>query len=383
MTAAVACVPSLGSPESVPVPEPSPEPVGPPPPVDTSIHSVPLENVVFDTFDGRFVRLSEASSATIERLRDAIRPIYQPLYDGPEGADWLRPEDTVLGYVGESGAYAYPIRMLNTHELVNDVIDDVPIIITYCPLCASGVVYDRRVDGQALVFGNTSALFENDLVMYDHQTGSYWFQVGGNAIVGTLTGEQLAVLPSVTLPWGQWLELHPETKVLSLDQTFERVYPYGRDHFPDIRRLANDDRFSFPLSRDKIDDRLRLGTVVLTVRTGDDDTEKAYPLDLLGDAVVNDSIGGQEIVVFSRASGPAGIAFSRRLDDGRVLTFDPSEDAGTTARDRETGSRWDFFGRAVNGPLGGQKLTPLPTRRAFWFAISLALPDIEVFEPAS
>ncbi len=69
-------------------------------------------------------------------------------------------------------AYAYPIKFLNFHELVNDLIDGIPVLITYCPLCASGVVFDRRVDGEVLVFGNTSALYNSDLVMFDHASGS-------------------------------------------------------------------------------------------------------------------------------------------------------------------------------------------------------------------
>ena len=93
----------------------------------------------------------------------------------------MRDTDLVLGYVGpESGsAFAYPVKMLNLHEIVNDVIDGRPVLISYCPLCASGAVYDRELAGEVLLFGNTSALYQSDLVMYDHQSGSYWFQVLG------------------------------------------------------------------------------------------------------------------------------------------------------------------------------------------------------------
>jgi hypothetical protein len=173
-------------PASASVPAPSPTstlvpsqtrpstPAGPPPDLNTDIRSVALEDIVFDTFDGSSRRLSEADNALIERLRDAIRPVYTPQYEDVSGGDWLSPDDTVLGYVGESGqAYAYPIKFLNFHELVNDVIDGVPLLVTYCPLCASGVVFDRRIDGEVLTFGNTSALYNSDLVMFDYASGSY------------------------------------------------------------------------------------------------------------------------------------------------------------------------------------------------------------------
>ena len=163
-------------------------PTGPPPTVDTSIAGVPVEDVLFDTFRGGFVRLSEASEETIEILRDRIKPIYEPRYDSAGDGDWLSQGDGVLGYVSSSGdAFAYPMKMLNFHEIVNDVIDGVPLLVSYCPLCASGVVYDRELNGEVLLFGNTSALYQSDLVMYDHETGSYWHQVIGEAIVGPLT----------------------------------------------------------------------------------------------------------------------------------------------------------------------------------------------------
>lgn len=358
-------------------PTPSPTAVIPneyPRPVDTSIHSVPLESVVFDTFDGGFLRLSDADSRTIEQLRDFIRPIYQPRYDGPEGGDWLRRTDLIIGYVGEEAAYAYPVNMLNFHEIVNDEIDGVPVLITYCPLCASGVVFDRRVDGEALTFGNTSALYQNDLVMYDHQTGSYWFQVGGEAIVGTLTGKRLVPLPSVTMPWQQWRELHPETRVLSLEQGLTGSYSYEYDPFQGYNVSVDALNFPFPVSKEKLDTRLRPSALVLSVRVNGQ--EKAYPIQNMGNAAVNDTVGGEPVVVFSRDEGATSSAFSRTVD-GRLLTFVLRDNQ---IRDQETNSLWDLAGRAVEGSLKGQQLKPLPTRRAFWFSLSLALPDIPLYQ---
>ena len=121
----------------------------------------------------------------------------------------------MLGYESGDEAFAYPVNILNFHEMVNDVIGGDPVLITYCPLCVSGVVFSRAVDGQTLTFGNTSALYQSDLVMYDHQTGTYWFQVAGEAVVGTMTGSHLDSLPSATMPWGRWKSLHPDTPLLT------------------------------------------------------------------------------------------------------------------------------------------------------------------------
>ncbi|MEE8346657.1 MAG: DUF3179 domain-containing (seleno)protein, partial [Dehalococcoidia bacterium] len=160
--------------------------------VDLSLHSVPLEDVHFDTFDGGSIPLSEISEERLIGLQDAIPPLDTPRYDGVAGGGWLDASDLVIGYAGErGGAWAYPLKILNFHEIVNDDLDGVPVLISYCPLCRSGVVYDRRLAGKLLTFGNTSALYENDLVMFDRQTNSFWWQTAGEGIVGTLTGEQL------------------------------------------------------------------------------------------------------------------------------------------------------------------------------------------------
>ena len=224
-----------------------------------------------------------------------------------------------------------------------------------------------------MTFGNTSALYQNDLVMYDHQTGSYWFQVGGEAIVGTLTGERLVPLPSVTMPWQQWRELYPETRVLSLEQGLTGFYTYEHDPFQGYNVAVDALNFPFPVSKEKLDPRLRPSTLVLSVRVNGQ--EKAYPLQSMGDAVANDTVGGEPVVVFSRNQGITGSAFSRTVD-GQALTFTLR---GNQIRDQETNSLWDQAGRAIEGSLKGRQLELLPTRRAFWYALSLALPDIPVY----
>ena len=193
--------------------------------------------------------------------------------------------------------------------------------------------------------------------------------------MGTLTGERLAPLPSVTIPWGLWRELHPDTNVLSLDQGFDRSYSYNQDPFQGYSRSVDALQFPFPVSTEKLDDRLRPSAVVISVIAGGQ--ERAYPLDDLGDAVVNDTVGGKSLVVFSRASGPTASVFSSRVGE-RFLTFHIQDGQ---IIDQETGSSWDFSGRAVAGVLAGQQLSPLPTRRAFWFSLSLAVPDISLFQP--
>ncbi len=349
----------------------------PPPPVDIFEGIVEPENIVFDTFDGGSLRLPDAPQATIDRLFNAIRPVYVPVYEGPSGGDWLLPRDLVLGYEGKTQTYAYPVKFLNSHEIVNDEIDGIPILITYCPLCASGVVFDRRIDGGTHVFGNTSALYQNDLVMIDHETGSYWFQTGGEAVIGPLSGTHLDLLPSVMMPWSDWLALNPETLVLSREQGFGRqISRYANDPFETYPNSVDAGRFPFPVDEDLVGEQLRLSEIVLSVRVGE--IEKAYPIGRIGDNAANDEIDGTPVVVFAQQNGPSAAAYAPVVG-GTTLTFSGSE-SGLYV-DSNTRSTWDFTGRAVSGELAGERLAPLPSRRAMWFSISIAKPGIEIFFP--
>ena len=240
-------------------------------------------------------------------------------------------------------------------------------------------MYSRDSGGQTLLFGNTSALFESDLVMFDHQTGSYWFQVLGEAIVGQLTGSRLTPLPAVTVPWGEWRSSYPDTRLLVADGEEPFGLQFSRDPFgvtyPDRLDRGN---FSFPVSEEKLDYRLKGGDVVITVEVGP--AAKAYPLELMGDGVVNDEVAGVPMVVSSE--GATASAF-RSEASGQRLTFRRDEGGAGRVRmvDAETGSLWDRAGRAIEGPLAGTALEPMPSRRGFWFSIAGALPGIQLHSP--
>ncbi len=353
------------------------------PDVDRSIHSVPLEDILFDTFgttSARFVPLSEISDELKTDLRDAIIPVDLPVYGAADALPWLDDDDLILGYDSGDETFAYPINILNFHEIVNDDIGGIPVLITYCPLCFSGVVFSREVDGQTLTFGNTSALYQSDLVMYDHQTGSYWFQVAGEAVVGTLTGTHLKALPSTTMPWGNWKALHPETLLITgVEGGLETLFTgaaYGNGFGSGYQDRINDEQFAFPVDEDKLDGRLPAGEIVLTVEIGESIT--AFPLGDISGGAVNGVVGGEPVVVFTASGGLLVTAFSRNLD-GQTLSFDYAEDGRFT--DRETGSSWDFAGRAGDGPLAGSRLDRVSTRRSFWFAVAISFPDIEIHSP--
>jgi hypothetical protein len=171
-----------------------------------------------------------------------IDPVYRPpgKPGGPEGG--VDPDQPVVGVAAGGRARAYPLSVLTVHEVVNDDVGG-PVVVTYCPLCRSGLVADRRLGGAATTFGVTGLLWKapseytagselngdvfgvdpagatgvrnnGNLVMYDRATRSYWSQILAEAICGPRRGTALSIRPSTVTTWAEWRETHPATDVL-------------------------------------------------------------------------------------------------------------------------------------------------------------------------
>ena len=165
--------------------------------------------------------------------QDCIPSIDNPKFESRNEANkWLRDDDLVFGldYKGEKRAYSQ--RILNWHEIVNDTIAGDPVLITFCPLCGSALVFERRVNGKTSEFGVSGKLINNNLVMYDRNEENLWQQVTGEAVVGAAAkrGEKLKKIRFSASSWSEWKKNHPDTKVLSRDTGYIRdydLYPYG------------------------------------------------------------------------------------------------------------------------------------------------------------
>jgi len=194
--------------------------------------------------------------------RDCIPSIDAPRFVAAADAEFLGDDDVVMALELDGETRAYPIAILNYHEIVNDVVADTPVAVTYCPLCGSGLVFKRSFDGQVVEFGVSGLLRNNDLVLYDRDTESLWQQITGRAFAGPMRGETLHTVPVAMTRWGTWRSAHPDTRVLSLDTGFHRPYaektPYGD--------YDSSDRLMFPVARDR---RLHPKTVVYGVEIED------------------------------------------------------------------------------------------------------------------
>ena len=311
--------------------------------------------------------------------RDGIPPLDNPKYDPVAEATWWADDDWMLVYERNGDARAYPINIMNWHEIVNDTIGELDVLVTYCPLCRSGIVFDRRwsqadispeaqgvlPEGTILEFGNTGSLYESDMVMYDRQTDSQWFQVGGDALIGPLHGVTMKRLPSSMMPWIVFKDIHPHGLVLSKDTGYKNR-DYDHDMFE--RYSQNQERLYFGTSVK--DERLPLKSRILGV--GFDGVHRAYYLDSLDDGVYMDQVGQQPLVLFVQQS--AGVAYDPRLD-GRTLSFHFQDDAFV---DEQTRSIWDFSGKATSGELEGSQLARLTQTNIYWFSWAIHQPDTDI-----
>ncbi|MCH7663300.1 MAG: DUF3179 domain-containing protein [Chloroflexi bacterium] len=315
--------------------------------------------------------------------KDGIPSIDEPNFISVQSADeWLDDvEPVILVQVGED-ARAYPIQILIWHEIVNDVIDGMPVAITFCPLCNTAIAFDATVDGQVLDFGTTGRLRYSNLLMYDRPTETWWTQATGEAVVGVLTGKQLNFLPAPIISWKDFKTGHPDGLVLSRDTGSPRSYgnnPYSG--YDDIN--LSPFLFRGPETPGVLPAMARVFTVNMNADL------VAYPYELLQSvSVINDDVGGHQVVVFwdegtaspfsplgSNDVGAANI-FSRELD-GQTLNF---AFADGEIIDLETLSVWNVLGLAVSGELQGQQLTPLVGVNHFWFSWAAFQPDTRVYQ---
>lgn len=179
------------------------------------------------------------------KMKDCIRSIDEPKYvDVSSASSYLADDDLVLALSWNGENRAWPVRIMDQHEIVNDVIGGTPIAITWCPLCGSAIGVLRTIDGEVTEFGVSGLLYNSDLVFYDRRTKTLWDQIGARGIVGPLTGRRLEMVPVTMARWGQWRRAHPDTEVLSPDTGYFR--DYTADPYASYRES---NRLMFPVAR--------------------------------------------------------------------------------------------------------------------------------------
>ena len=176
--------------------------------------------------------------------RDCIRSIDKPTFVSAEQATFLEPNDIVIALEIDGVSRAYPTRILVFHEIVNDSINGNPVLVSYCPLCGSGIIFNRQLGAETVTFGVSGLLHNSDLIMYDRKTDSLWQQITATSFAGPSRGEKLAIVPSSMTTWSKWRSAHPDTRVLSTNTGFSKMN-YGASPYGDY---ATNERLMFPVS---------------------------------------------------------------------------------------------------------------------------------------
>ncbi len=262
--------------------------------------------------------------------KDGIPSIDNPKFVRSLDADaWIKDDEPGLAISRDGVDRFYPYQILVWHEIVNDTIGGKRVLVTYCPLCLTGIVFDPIVKGEAVEFGTSGKLWQSNLVLYDRKTDTLWSQILGEAIVGELTGTKLKVLASDQILYGAWKKAHPDGQILGRPEGSRRFYgvnPYGSFY-----SVAN---FSLQMVKN-IDSRLANDAFVFGLIF--DGVAKAYNIESVKKkGVVEDTVGQTDIV----------LKYEKELDVVRVF------------RD----------GKRIN-PISG-----------FWFSWAAAHPDTEVYK---
>jgi len=252
--------------------------------------------------------------------RDCIPSIDNPEFVNAEEAEqrgWIAGGDVVFGITHKGVSRAYPQNILNWHEIVNDTIAGDPILITFCPLCGTSIAFERTIEvGDQRVeseFGVSGKLVNSNLVMYDRTTETLWQQLGGDAIVGELVGQELVPFKIDNVLWKDWKVRHPDTEVLSRETGFSRDYdrgPYG----------SYEENRTFLFEPEVEDDRLHPKQVVWGIEVGG--TAKAYSDEALArEGEVNDTVGGVNVRI---ERSPDSVVTVTNVDTGEEIIPDHS-----------------------------------------------------------
>jgi hypothetical protein len=341
--------------------------LGPASPEDDLDTYVEFKSILLSTIDpgfGGFLNPAAGRAISAQEVIwggvpvDGIPPLNDPAFiSADSAAEWILPSDLVIGVEINGDARAYPRRIIDWHEMVNDTVGGVPVSLAYCTLCGSAILYDGRAGGDVLRFGTSGLLYRSNKLMYDTMTRTLWEQYTGEPVWGEMAGSgvSLEVLPAVHVTWAEWLDSHPDTRVLDIETGFRRDYGSGvayADYWasPDLRFPAPDDQGP-----------LAVKDIVYTVRI--EGEAVAYPIDLLAErGLIEDEIAGRGVLIVASEDGHGGRAYERG-----VIAFTSADLANamvTGADDRE----WRITEDALVAG-DGETLARLPGHNSFWFAV--------------
>lgn len=306
-----------------------------------------------------------------------FNPIAEPTFDRGAKAPAVDADDLVLGIVIKDDAVAFPVRRIGYHHVVNVTIGGEPIVASYCTLCHTGTIFSRRLNGLLLTF-RLIGINNQNAMLEDLESRSWWQQASGEAVAGPLKGQRLTLLAHDEVTFALWAREHPDTKVLA------RVDPEL-----DIRKGWEDRMKDVPtvVPAPPKDPLHRRALVVGIVAGGQ---AKAYPREKLTPeanrgkgkppmtTAVMDTVGGVPVAVLVGGDGISIRVFVRRIDGHPIELMARPGSSPARFIDPASGSEFDLTGEAISGPLDGQRLEQIHSISEFWFDWLLRHPDSKI-----
>jgi len=308
-------------------------------------------------------------------VEDLVPPLDNPTFLMLPEATYLKEDDRVLGVNIDGILRAYPISILNYHEVVNDHFQVADIMISYSPLTGTAALWDRgNMKGFFSSFSTSKYIFNSNHILFDDETASHWLPMYFECVNGTLEGFDPETYPVVETSWKNWKSMFPGSKVLSNSTGFD--FNYYLDPY-----LAYQISDSIRFSTKPLDTRLPYKEKVHGIIIND--RVKVYPHALFGDSnsIIQDNFQGLSVVVVGNNSQKFIVSFERRIESGIELDFSPvNGPAPNILIEDQEGNQYDLFGLAVEGPDKGRQLKSTNFLYGYWFALAAMYPDPVIHE---
>jgi hypothetical protein len=302
------------------------------------------------------------------------RPLNDSVWRTADAAGHMTPHDPVLGLYLNSKAWALPWWVIKNHHVANLILDDQPILITFCEICSSASAFNPVLQGRRHTF-RIVGIYNGTILISDFETESFWSPFTGEALHGPLKGSRLERWPLYQCRWMEWLTLHPASLVLGGPQ--ETREGHSKTVQPGAPGIG--DYFRKSLLR-PLDQRLPHNELVLGVElNGQARVYRLSTLDKIG-SIVNDTLGQQDIVILHQPGTMLAVAFSRQIGD-EVLVFDREKDGRIV--DQKYRGHWTYAGAASDGALAGQKLSYVPSGVEEWYIWAAYHPQTDIFDAGS
>ncbi len=310
--------------------------------------------------------------------KDGIPALENPEMIMADQANYILDDDLVIGYINGDEVRAYPHKILDWHEIINDEIAGQKVAITYCPLTGTAIGWHRTYNGQSTTFGVSGLLYNSNLMPYDRTTNSTWTQQGLFSVNGKLRDTTARTFQVLETTWSTWKMMYPRTTVVSLNTGHSRnyqQYPYG--NYRETDGLI----FSVSILDSRLPQKERVHGVII------DGKVKVYRIkSFTSKSLIKDQFQGEDIVIIGSENLNFVVSFMQKEINGEILDFSVVNkgDSGTSDGPSivlvdQFENEWDLFGNAISGPNQGDKLEPTNSFIGFWFSWAPFYANPEIF----